>query len=155
METDQELEEEETYWLRGETPNGKVCGPSQTATMRVHASPSLNKRADGENDCRPGQSPVKLPLGQSSPQTNTVQDTDDRIPKDSIYGTIRLKRKETNNQVEGSFQQLSRTEEDVDSLPPPPTDDGFEDARQPLLTAPKPAPRKGHSQDVLVSSLSN
>jgi len=149
METDQELEEEETYWLRGETPNGKVCGPSQTATMRVHASPSLNKRADGEVDCRAGQSPVKLPLGQSSPQTNTVQDTDDRIPKDSIYGTIRLKRKETNNQVEGSLQQLSRTEEDVDSLPPPPTDDGFEDARQPLLTAPKPAPRKGHSQDVL------
>ena len=69
----------------------------------------------------------------------------------SIYGTIRLKRKEANIQVEGSLQQLQRTDEDVDSLPPPPTDDGFEDARQPLLAAPKPAPRKGHSQDVLVS----
>ena len=88
--------------------------------------------------------------GQCSPQpvqTNTVQDTDDRIPKDSIYGTIRMKRREA-----ASNEEMSRVEEDVDSLPPPPADDGYEDNRNPLLAAPKPAPRKGHNQDVLVSS---
>ena len=87
--------------------------------------------------------------GQCSPQpvqTNTVQDTDDRIPKDSIYGTIRMKRREA-----ASNEEMSRVEEDVDSLPPPPADDGYEDNRNPLLAAPKPAPRKGHNQDVLVS----
>ena len=26
METDQELEEEDTYWLRGDTPNGEQIG---------------------------------------------------------------------------------------------------------------------------------
>ena len=119
--------------------------------MRVHASPSLNKRVqDGDTSSgvvvRPGQSPVKQSLGQSSPQTNTVQDTDDRIAKDSIYGTIRMKRREAANN-----EELARVEEDVDSLPPPPADDGcvYDDARN--LSAPKPAPRKGHNQDVMVS----
>ena len=120
--------------------------------MRVHASPSLNKRVqDGDNSSgvvvRPGQSPVKQAMGQSSPQTNTVQDTDDRIAKDSIYGTIRMKRREAANN-----EELARVEEDVDSLPPPPVDDGcgvYDDARN--LSAPKPAPRKGHNQDVMVS----
>ena len=50
-------------------------------------------------------------------------------------------------------EEVARVEEDVDSLPPPPADDGFEENRNPLLTAPKPA-RKGHNQDVLVSSQS-
>ena len=50
-----------------------------------------------------------------------------------------------------SNEEMARVEEDVDSLPPPPADDGYEDGRNPLLAAPKPAPRKGHSQDVLVS----
>ena len=124
--------------------------------MRVHASPSLNKRGQAEAGglqeasngvvVRPGQSPVKQPLGASgsSPCQQTVQDTDDRIPKDSIYGTIRMKRREA------AAEEVARVEEDVDSLPPPPADDGFEDNRNPLLTAPKPA-RKGHNQDVLVS----
>ena len=151
MENDQELEEEDTYWLRGETPNGKLYGGlvGGGGTMRVHASPSLNKRSEGDSSiiCKPGQSPVKTGLGQSSPQTNTVQDTDDRIPKDSIYGTIRMKRREA------AAEEVARVEEDVDSLPPPPADDGFEENRNPLLTAPKPA-RKGHNQDVLVSSQS-
>ena len=127
--------------------------------MRVHASPSLNKRTHAEASglqeassgvvVRPGQSPVKQPLAASggSPCQQTVQDTDDRIPKDSIYGTIRMKRRET------AAEEVARVEEDVDSLPPPPADDGFEDNRNPLLTAPKPA-RKGHNQDVLVSSVS-
>ena len=126
--------------------------------MRVHASPSLNKRAQAEASAsglqqevsngvvvRPGQSPVKQPLATSggSPCQQTVQDTDDRIPKDSIYGTIRMKRRET-----VANEELARVEEDVDSLPPPPADDGYDDGRN--LAAPKPAPRKGHNQDVLV-----
>ena len=47
-----------------------------------------------------------------------MQDTDDRIPKDSIYGTIRMKRREN-----AASEELARVEEDVDSLPPPPADD--------------------------------
>ena len=132
---------------------GKIYGGvGSCSTMRVHASPSLNKRAvEGEaGTLRAGQSPAKPPLGQSSPVTaavtNTVQDTDDRIAKDSIYGTIRMKRREATN------EELARVEEveDVDSLPPPPADDGYEDGRNPLLTAPKPTARK-HNPDVLVS----
>ena len=130
--------------------------------MRVHASPSLNKRTDHETGTlRPGQSPAKQSVaGQSqaggsgsSPGgavTNTVQDTDDRIAKDSIYGTIRMKRREANT------EELARVEEveDVDSLPPPPADDGYDDGRNPLLVAPKHAStRKGHNQDVLVSRI--
>ena len=46
-----------------------------------------------------------------------MQDTDDRIPKDSIYGTIRMKRREN-----AASEELARVEEDVDSLPPPPAD---------------------------------
>ena len=126
--------------------------------MRVHASPSLNKRGQDEASglqeasngvvVRPGQSPVKQPLGASgsSPCQQTVQDTDDRIPKDSIYGTIRMKRREN-----VANEELARVEEDVDSLPPPPADDGYDDGRN--LAAPKPAPRKGHNQDVLVSNM--
>ena len=55
--------------------------------------------------------------------------------------------------METAAEEVARVEEDVDSLPPPPADDGFEDNRNPLLTAPKPA-KKGHNQDVLVSSVS-
>ena len=82
-------------------------GVGSCGTMRVHASPSLNKRgaeaaAGGEVTVRPGQSPVKQPLAVASPSpgagpvggASTVQDTDDRIPKDSIYGTIRMKRRQ-------------------------------------------------------------
>ena len=136
---------------------GKIYGGvGNCGTMRVHASPSLNKRAHAEASglqeassgvvVRPGQSPVKQPLAASggSPCQQTVQDTDDRIPKDSIYGTIRMKRREN-----VANEELARVEEDVDSLPPPPADDGYDDGRN--LAAPKPAPRKGHNQDVLVS----
>ena len=87
---------------------GKMYGGvGSCGTMRVHASPSLNKRgaeaaAGGEVTVRPGQSPVKQPLAVASPSpgagpvggASTVQDTDDRIPKDSIYGTIRMKRRQ-------------------------------------------------------------
>ena len=65
---------------------------------------------------------------QRSPQSNTVQDTDDRIPKENMYGTIRPKMKPT------------EVVDDVDCLPPPPQE-SFEEVRQPLLAPPKPAPR--------------
>ena len=68
---------------------------------------------------------------QRSPQSNTVQDTDDRIPKENMYGTIRPKMKQASEVVM----------DDVDCLPPPPQCESFEDARQPLLAPPKPAPR--------------
>ena len=47
-------------------------GVGSCGTMRVHASPSLNKRgaeaaAGGEVTVRPGQSPVKQPLAVASP----------------------------------------------------------------------------------------
>ena len=67
--------------------------------------------------------------GQRSPQSNTVQDTDDRIPKENMYGTIRPSNKAKQEVVD-----------DVDCLPPPPQE-SFEEARQPLLAPPKPAPR--------------
>lgn len=119
MDSDRALEEEETYWLKGDTAGGgstpsKLNGPSSAATlMRVHASPNLTKRpttgagADssplagcdsgdqGGSSCsspRRGVSVTGLAsggTGQRSPLTNTVQDTDDRIPKESVYGTIR------------------------------------------------------------------
>ena len=157
-------------------------GVGSCGTMRVHASPSLNKRgaeaaAGGEVTVRPGQSPVKQPLAVASPSpgagpvggASTVQDTDDRIPKDSIYGTIRMKRRQE-SQAAQAVQQgvqvgkifgahrknisittkkyLQEAEQDVDSLPPPPADDGYDEGRS---LAPRPAPRKGgHNQDVLV-----
>ena len=68
--------------------------------------------------------------GQRSPQSNTVQDTDDRIPKENMYGTIRPSNKVAKQEVV----------DDVDCLPPPPQE-SFEEARQPLLAPPKPAPR--------------
>ena len=163
---------------------GKMYGGvGSCGTMRVHASPSLNKRgaeaaAGGEVTVRPGQSPVKQPLAVASPSpgagpvggASTVQDTDDRIPKDSIYGTIRMKRRQE-SQAAQAVQQgvhqvgkifgahrknisittkkyLQEAEQDVDSLPPPPADDGYDEGRS---LAPRPAPRKGgHNQDVLV-----
>ena len=106
-------------------------GVGGCGTMRVHASPSLNKRgaeaaASGQEvTVRPGQSPVKQPLAVASPSpgagpvggASTVQDTDDRIPKDSIYGTIRMKRRQE-SQAAQAVQQgvhqvgkyLNRTE---------------------------------------------
>ena len=59
-----------------------------------------------------------------------MQDTDDRIPKENMYGTIRP----NNNKAK---QEMV---DDVDCLPPPPQE-SFEEARQPLLAPPKPAPR--------------
>ena len=48
--------------------------------------------------------------------------------------------------------KLDLIEEDVDSLPPPPLDEGGD--RQPHLLPPRPAPRKGgHPQDVMVSRI--
>ena len=159
-------------------------GVGGCGTMRVHASPSLNKRgaeaaASGQEvTVRPGQSPVKQPLAVASPSpgagpaggASTVQDTDDRIPKDSIYGTIRMKRRQESqaaqavqqgvHQVGKIFESYRKNisitnqkycqeaEQDVDSLPPPPADDGYDEGRS---LAPRPAPRKGgHNQDVLV-----
>lgn len=75
--------------------------------FRVHASPSLNKRNDG-NDSVTSQSPRRVNPGHTSPQTSTVQDTDDRIPKDSIYGTIRTKGK-TRPITEGESLQALNT----------------------------------------------
>ena len=45
-------------------------GGSTNTILRVHASPSLNKRAD--NDSLPGQSPRRV-TGQSSPLATNVQ----------------------------------------------------------------------------------
>ena len=170
METDRALEEEDTYWLKGETPTTNTKAGGTNTIMRVHASPSLNKKGAvdpagdqldaGGSSC---PSPKKLLMssgggGQRSPQTNTVQDTNDRIPKESIYGTLRTKGKLARPLTEGeatvapNCHLASRIdEEDVDSLPPPPVDDGFEEARQPLLAPPKNTQRKGPGQDVLVS----
>jgi hypothetical protein len=137
METDKALEEEDMYWLKGETgpqAPGKTTVGAGTM-MRVHASPSLNKRAEGQGSAE--MSPRRAAAGgQRSPQTNTVQDTDDRIPKESMYGTIRPKVKPVQDS------------DDVDCLPPPPQE-GFEDSRQPLLAPPKAAPRmfSQHGQD--------
>ena len=100
METDKALEDEETYWLKGETPG--INGNAGTGTlMRVHASPSLNKKVAEEErgvdtSDSIGQSPRKFAAAKvsepKSPQLNcTVQETDDRIPKESLYGTLRHK----------------------------------------------------------------
>ena len=126
METDKALEEEDMYWLKGETgPQAPTKVSGAGTMMRVHASPSLNKRAEGLGGAE--MSPRRA-AGQRSPQTNTVQDTDDRIPKENMYGTIRPKAKPA--------QEV----DDVDCLPPPPQE-GYEEARQPLLQPPKAAPR--------------
>lgn len=156
METDRALEEEDMYWLKGDTPTGKINGASTNTIMRVHASPSLNKKGGaGADEGDSNQSPRRIAQGQRSPVSNTVQDTDDRIPKESIYGTIRTKGKQRpvadgETIVALNCHLASRIEEeDMDTLPPPPIDDGFEESKQPLLAPPKPAPRKGHNQDVL------
>jgi len=118
METDKALEEEDMYWLKGETGPQAPTKVSGTGTMmRVHASPSLNKRADGSESCE--MSPRRAAAGgQRSPQSNTVQDTDDRIPKENVYGTIRPK----------AVKQPVTETEDVDCLPPPPQE-GYEETR--------------------------
>ena len=134
METDKALEEEDMYWLKGETGYQAPGKMSSTGTMmRVHASPSLNKRAEGMDGAE--MSPRKAG-GQRSPQSNTVQDTDDRIPKESMYGTIRPKTK----QVQDA--------DDVDCLPPPPQS-GYEETRQPLLAPPKHTTRMLQGQEGL------
>lgn len=139
METDKAMEDEETYWLKGDTPS-KANGPGTATLMRVHASPNLNKKSEAvESQC---SSPRRL---NASPLTSTVQDTDDRIPKESIYGTVRPKGKHRPlGELEASGGCIP--EEDVDVLPPPPHDE--EDGGRPLLQPPKPAPRKGPSQEV-------
>jgi len=153
METDKALEEEDMYWLKGEAgpqaPN-KMGTLSNSTMMRVHASPSLNKRAEGQGQGAEGGrgqggigdsgSPRRGGGGggvggQRSPANSaTVQDTDDRIPKETLYGTIRPKKQPV-------------ADDDVDCLPPPPQCGGeYEDAR-PLLAPPRHQGQRKEGED--------
>ena len=120
MEPSREEGEDETPCLRGATSSRTLNRQRSNSAMTRVASTSLNKQNDEENPNIENASPRKQAQAHQNVQTNTVQHTNDRLPKESIYATIR----KTKKHVE---------EEDDDKVFPAPREDKPTEAHQSLV----------------------